>query len=167
MTFWKSLLSLIVPWQNEFVASWLYIAFASYFWVELCLIMAKGKEYEFNNEMDYWLMFIATIAIATSLTITAVYLVFYSMGEVYYKTLELFNYMGYLFVTYALVFVVMASELKATDDFFGVLFVIGVTFMAVMVMTQYELGRKIGFWVTVGVLSAVVFFELVLNASKK
>ena len=97
--------------------------------------MAKGKEYEFNNEMDYWLMFIATIAIATSLTITAVYLVFYSMGEVYYKTLELFNYMGYLFVTYALVFVVMASELKATDDFFGVLFVVGVTFMAVMVMT--------------------------------
>ena len=167
MTFWKSLLSLIVPWQNEFLASWLYITFASYFWVELCLIMAKGKEYEFNNEMDYWLMFIATIAIATSLTITAVYLVFYSMGEVYYKTLELFNYMGYLFVTYALVFVVMASELKATDDFFGVLFVIGVTFMAVMVMTQYELGRKIGFWVTVGVLSAVVFFELALNASKK
>ena len=131
------------------------------------LIIAKGKEYEFNNEMDYWLMFIATVAIATSLTTTAVYLVFYSMGEVYYKTLELFNYMGYLFVTYALVFVVMASELKATDDFFGVLFLVAVTFMAVMVMTQYELGRKIGFWITVGVLSAVVFFELVLNASKK
>ena len=131
------------------------------------LIIAKGKEYEFNNEMDYWLMFIATVAIATSLTITAVYLVFYSMGEVYYKTLELFNYMGYLFVTYSLVFVVMASELKATDDFFGVLFLVAVTFMAVMVMTQYELGRKIGFWITVGVLSAVVFFELVLNASKK
>ena len=129
--------------------------------------MAKGKEYEFNNEMDYWLMFIATIAIATSLTITAVYLVFYSMGETYYKTLELFNYMGYLFVTYALVFVVMASELKATDDFFGVLFVISVTFMAVMVMTQYELGRKIGFWVTVAVLPTVLFFDLVLNASKK
>ena len=131
------------------------------------LIIGKGKEYEFNNEMDYWLMFIATVAIATSLTITAVYLVFYSMGDVYYKTLELFNYMGYIFVTYALVFVVMASELKATDDFFGVLFVVAVTFMAVMVMTQYELGRKIGFWITVGVLSAVVFFELVLNASKK
>jgi hypothetical protein len=129
--------------------------------------MAKGKEFEFNNEMDYWLMYIVTFAIATSLTLTATYLVFYSMGEKYYKTLELLNYMGYLFLAYALVFVVMASELKATDDFFGVLFIIGVTFMVVMVCTQYELGRKVGFWVSVGVLSAVVFFELVLNASKK
>jgi hypothetical protein len=167
MSFWKSCLSLIVPWQNEFVSSWLYIVFACYFWVEMFLIMAKGKEYEFNNEMDYWLMFIATFAIAGSLTTTAVYLVFYSMGLQYYKTLELFNYMGYLTLTYALVFVVMASELKATDDFFGVLFIIGVTFMSVMVMTQYEFGRKVGFWVTVGVLSTIVFFELVLNANKK
>jgi hypothetical protein len=70
-------------------------------------------------------------------------------------------------VAYALVFVVMASELKATDDFFGVLFVIGVTFMAVLVLSQYELGRKIGFWITVGVLSTIIFFELVLNANKK
>jgi hypothetical protein len=129
--------------------------------------MAKGKEYEFNNEMDYWLMFITTFAIATSLTLTAVYVIFYSMGEEYVKTLELINYMGYLFLAYALVFVVMASELKATDYFFGVLFIIGVTFMTVLVCTQYELGKKIGFWVSIGVLSTVVFFELVLNASKK
>ena len=167
MTYWRSLFSCIVPWQNEFLSIWLYIGFATYFWIELCLIMAKGKEYEFNNEMDYWLMFIATFAIATSLTITAIYLIFYSMGETYYKNLELINYMGYLFVTYALVFVVMASELKATDDFFGVLFVIAVTFIAVMVMTQYELGRKVGFWITVGVLSTVVFIDAVFNASKK
>lgn len=145
----------------------MYIVFASYFWVELCLIMAKGKEYEFNNEMDYWLIFVITFAIALSLTLTAIYLVFYSMGEKYYKTFELLNYMGYLFLAYALVFAVMASELKATDDFFGVLFILGVTFMVVLVCTQYELGRKVGFWISVGVLSSMVFFELVLNASKK
>lgn len=61
----------------------------------------------------------------------------------------------------------MASELKATDDFFAVLFIVGVTFMTVLVATQYDLGRKVGFWVTVGVLSLVVFCDLVFNATKK
>ena len=158
---------MLLPWTNEFVSIWLYIVFAAYFWVELFLIMTKGKEYEFNNDMDYWLMFIATFAIAISLTMTAVYLIFYSMGEKYYEMLELLNYTGYITLAYSLVFVVCASETKATDDFFGLLFVIGVTYMAVLILTQYKLGRKIGFWISVGVLSAVMVGDFLINTTKQ
>jgi hypothetical protein len=35
-----------------------------------------------------------------------------------------------------------------------------------MVLSQYEFGRKLGFWLTVGILSTIVFFDLCLNANK-
>jgi len=117
------------------VSIFLYTIFSAYFWVSLILVLVKGKEYEFNNEMDYWLMYLATFAMATCVTMSAVYLTFYSMGQEYYETLEHLNYMGYVVLAYSLVFVAVASELKSTDFFFPVLFVIGVTFMAVLVLT--------------------------------
>lgn len=50
MNWKKSLYSMILPWHNEFISIWLYVLFALYFWVELILISARSKEYEFNNE---------------------------------------------------------------------------------------------------------------------
>jgi len=35
-----------------------------------------------------------------------------------------------------------------------------------MVLSQYDFGRKLGFWLTVGILSTIVFFDLCLNANK-
>lgn len=61
---------------------WIYIVFAVYFWVEAFLIILEVKsEYEFTNDYDFFYMFIATIGIAVSLTVTAIYLIFYSMSK--------------------------------------------------------------------------------------
>lgn len=167
MGFWKSLYSTIIPWTNEFVSIWLNIVFAIYFWIEMFLIFGHGKEYEFNSENDYFYAFIAVFFIATYLTITAIYLIFYSMGGTYYETLGVLVYMAQVSLAFALTFCFMASELEKTDDYFPVLFIIGVIYAVVMVLGCYDgTGKTIGFWVTVGVLSTIVFFDLCLNANK-
>lgn len=91
MTFGKCCYSLILPWHNEWVNIWLYVTFALYFWVNSALILAKYKLYQLNNDIDWLLMFIATQAIAISLTVSAVYLAFYSISYSLKETLEKFN----------------------------------------------------------------------------
>ena len=41
-----------------------------------------------------------------------------------------------------------------------------ILFGTVMVLSQYEFGRKLGFWLSLGVLSTIVFLDLALNANK-
>lgn len=167
MGFWKSLFSAIIPYTNEFISIWLNILFAIYMWVEMFLIIVKGKEYEFNNDNDYFVAFIAVFFIASYLTITAIYLIFYSMGGVYFETLTVLVYMAQISLAFALTFCFMESELKYTDDFFPVLFIITVLYGVVMVLGCYDgFGRKLGFWLTVGILTSIVFFDLCLNANK-
>jgi len=157
---------MIIPWTNEFISIWLNLIFALYFWVILILDMAHGKEFEFNKNDDYFYAFIACFAIASYLTVTTAYLIFYSMGGVYNEWLSILVYMAQITLAYALTFCFMASELQKTDDFFTVLFIIIVLYGIVMVLSQYEFGRKLGFWLTVGILSTIVFFDLCLNANK-
>lgn len=91
MSFGKCCYSLILPWHNEWVNIWLYIGFAIYFWIQLVFILAKYKLYQLNNDIDWLLMFVATIGIAISLTVSAVYLTFYSISYKLADTLEAFN----------------------------------------------------------------------------
>jgi len=165
--FWKSLFSAVIPYTNEFISIWLNILFAIYMWVEMFLIIVKGKEYEFNNDNDYFVAFIAVFFIASYLTITAIYLIFYSMGGVYFEYLTVLVYMAQISLAFALTFCFMESELKYTDDFFPVLFIITVLYGVVMVLGCYDgFGRKLGFWLAVGILTSIVFFDLCLNANK-
>jgi hypothetical protein len=85
---------MIIPWTNEFISIWLNLLFAIYFWIESFLIIAKGKEYEFDNDNDYFYIYIATLSVAVYLTVTAVYLIFYSMGGVYNDVLTILVYMA-------------------------------------------------------------------------
>ena len=79
MDFAKSMKSLIVPWHNEWLSIWFYLVFAIYFWIETIIIMSHNySQYAFIKNKDYDLMFIATFGIASSLTMTTVYLIFYS-----------------------------------------------------------------------------------------
>jgi hypothetical protein len=57
----------------------------------LILIAAKTKFYDFNNDVDYLLMFIATLGIAVSLTVTALYLIFYSVSKEAFASFENYN----------------------------------------------------------------------------
>lgn len=75
----KSLKSLIVPWHNEWLVTWLYIGFTLYFWIEVLLIMLHDRQsYDFVHHKDYEFMYIATMGIAVSLTLTTVFHIFYS-----------------------------------------------------------------------------------------
>jgi hypothetical protein len=57
----------------------------------LILIAAKTKFYDFNNDVDYLLMFIATLGIAVSLTVSALYLIFYSVSKEDFASFENYN----------------------------------------------------------------------------
>jgi hypothetical protein len=166
LTFWKSVFSMIIPWTNEFISIWLNVLFAVYFWIESFLIIGKGKEYEFDNDNDYFYIYIATLSVAVYLTITAIYLIFYSMGGVYNDVLTILVYMAQITLAFAFTFCFMATELKNSDDFFPVLFIVTVLYGVVMVLSQYEFGRKLGFWLTIGILGTIVFFDLCLNANR-
>ena len=109
--FWKSLYSTIIPWTNEFISIWLNFLFAIYFWVELILIITKGKEYEFNHDNDYFYIFLETLSIALYCSVTYVYLTFYSMGGVYNEWLTIIVYMAQVTLAYTITFCFMASEL--------------------------------------------------------
>jgi hypothetical protein len=96
--------------------------------------MAKGKEYEFDNDNDYFYIYIATVTVAVYLTITCIYLIFYSMGGVYNEWLTVLVYMAQVTLPYAFTFCFMATELKSTDDFFPVLFIIVILFGVTLVL---------------------------------
>lgn len=80
MTYSLCSFTIIKPNHNEFVNIWLLIGFALYYWIQLILISAKTKFYDFNNDVDYLLMFVATLGIAVSLTVSALYLIYYPVS---------------------------------------------------------------------------------------
>lgn len=98
-----------MPAHNEWVNIILFIAFAIYFWI-VCILLLFKKGFDFNNEVDYVLLFLASLGIALSLTMTAVYLIFYPISQTMKARLETFNLMGILVMGYALLFVFIATE---------------------------------------------------------
>ena len=89
----KCLLSLFLPWHNEWLLIWIYLVFAIYFWVETILICAHAKsQYDFTGEYDWDLMFVATFVMAVCLTCTAIYLIFYPISSEVNTILENLNY---------------------------------------------------------------------------
>ena len=125
MDFNKSMKSLIVPWHNEWLAIWFYLIFAIYFWVETIIIMSHNyNQYAFKSNKDYDLMFIATFGIASSLSMTTVYLIFYSQAESLRDLLDAFDYMFKLVGIYFYSFAVIASELEKSRLVFPFLLMI-------------------------------------------
>lgn len=82
---------MFMPNCNEFIFIWLYIGFVVYFWVQSAFILLEDDSYGFKDPSSYKLMAAATITIAVSLTITLIYLIFYSMSERVNKTLYQFD----------------------------------------------------------------------------
>jgi predicted membrane channel-forming protein YqfA (hemolysin III family) len=168
MSVGKCLMSLFYPWQNEFLTTWLYIVFAVYFWVELILIMAMShKEYNFNNITDYYWMFIATLGIAMSLTFTAIYLTFYPLSEKKREFFESFNYQGILIMVFAATFAFMGSELAGRNSYFYLLFSAFVVFVTCLVLVQYESGRVVSFWLTLGYVVAILVIDCFFLSTKR
>jgi uncharacterized protein YggT (Ycf19 family) len=92
MTVWILFKSLFFPWHNEWLSTLLYLIFAIYFWVQLIFISTRQPNYDFNNDMDYFLMFIGTLGIAFSFTCTVIYLTFYPYSKAAYDNLMVMNF---------------------------------------------------------------------------
>jgi len=114
----KSLWSLFVPWHNEWLATWIYIIFALYFWIEAKMIRSRNHVYKFKFKPNYDFMFLATLGIAVSLTCTAVFLIFYSINKEVMKTLRGIDYMGRIFMIYLYTFAFLSSELVGSKLLF-------------------------------------------------
>ena len=162
MTWTYCLKSLIDPFHNEFVNIWVYIVFALYFWVQSFLILSKSSVYEFNNDDDYYFMFVGTVGIALSLTATAVYLTFYSIGEKEQQMLESYNYMGLLIFCYSLTFCFVASEDATTPVYFYVCFFTVIILGVNLVLVQYDIGRLVSFWCTLAWIGLMFLVGLII-----
>lgn len=114
----KSLWSLLVPWHSEWLATWIYIIFALYFWVEAKMIRSKNHVYHFKFKPNWDFMFLATLGIAISLTATAVFLIFYSINKEVMKTLRGVDYMGRILMIYLYTFSFLSSELVGSKLLF-------------------------------------------------
>lgn len=110
LTAWMCFKSVFIPWQNEFICIWIYFLFSCYFWYQLIILSIPEKQYDFNNKEDYQYMFIATIGICISLTMTLFYLIFYAIDQKTYQILETLNFMGILVMLFSYSFAFYCSE---------------------------------------------------------
>ena len=128
-----------MPHSNEFVPFLIYLVFAAYFWVESFMIIAKNKDYEFEDfSYDYFYMYIATWGIAFSLSITTAYLLVYSMSPNMLKIFEMYNFIGLLSMFYFYLFAYVVSEFAGAVMYFYLLFTIPCIFLTCMLAAIYE-----------------------------
>lgn len=166
---WKKCLwSLLVPWHNDWLCIWLYLGFGVYFAVETCLIMARDhSEYKFAKESNYNYMFIATLGITISLFTTAAFLILYPISENVRKIMDGFDYMGKLVMIFLYSFAFFGSELQGTKLYFPFEFLVTTILIANLIMTQYETGRVVSFWISIGILLIVYIYDFFFNSTPK
>lgn len=114
----KCLLSMFLPWHNDWLCIWIYLVFSIYFWVETGMICFHAKStYDFTGEYDWDLMFVATFSMALTLTCTCIYLIFYPMSEQINKLMENLNYQGYIVVTFGIMCTYIGTEMAASGNY--------------------------------------------------
>lgn len=114
MSFGKSLKSIFIPHQNEFIFIWLYLVFAVYFWVITGLLIAQDeKTFEFKTQDSFNFMLIAALVIAVSVTITLFYLIFYSISHSVERTLRKIDVNFKYFTVFVLLIVFLIADESA------------------------------------------------------
>ena len=169
LTAFMCLKSVFIPWSNEFVCTWIYFFFACYFWYQLVILSIPTKQYEFNNKEDFEYMFVATIGICISLTMTTAYLIFYSINESIYKILETLNFMGILVMLFSYSFAFYCSEFvqeEVTARFY-VFFLTVVTAIACLVILQYDFGRLLSTCIAGVFLGVLYALDFLFMANKR
>jgi len=122
--------------------------------------------YDFNNKEDYELMFIATLGICISLTITTGYLIFYSIDKETYELLYNIHFLGILVMIYMFSFAWIGSELQHTRYFFYLLFLATLLLITCMVILQYEIGRSISIWISATFLGSLYLIDFAFLSNK-
>lgn len=111
-------------------------------------------------------MFVATLGICLSLSMTAGYLVFYSLDNETYEMLSNLNFMGILVMIYMFSFGWIGSELQHTHYFFYLLFTATILLITCLVLLQYEIGRTISIWISSAFLGSLYLIDFMFHSNK-
>lgn len=131
------------------------------------MIMGHEHSYKLKRGSDFDMMFIATLGIAISLTVTAVYLTFYSKSKNVKKLLDSFDYMGKMIMVFFYTFAFVASELAGSTMFYAFLFLLVIILVSNLVLVQYSSGKAISFYLSIGIISVVYLSDFLFNSSPK
>lgn len=104
-------------------------------------------------------MFIATFGIASSLTMTAFYLIFYSQAETQRDLLDAFDYMFKLIGIYFYSFAFIGSELEGSRLYFPFLLLVMIILAINLVLVQYDSGRPFTFWISIAILAVIYLYD--------
>lgn len=108
-------------------------------------------------------MFIATLGIAISVTISAVYLTFYSISVKLRDLLEIINMQGIVFMTYLLVFVLIGTEWAPRQPLgFYFLFFTVILLLSSVVLLQYPKLRLAMIITAISYTALIIIIDLFL-----
>ena len=130
----KSCWSILVPWHNEFLLILIYLTFALYFWIESFMILGRSSVYKLKYNTDWDFIFIATIGFAISLSLTATFLILYSMSNKWFLFFEMLDFMGKITMVYFYTFGFVGSELVGTEGYYPMLFILSAFLISSLVL---------------------------------
>ena len=130
------------------------------------MIMGHHKDYKLKYSRDWDMMFLATLGIAICLTMTTVFLIFYSVSHTVCKLLSSFDYMGKLSMLFLYTFAFVGSELSGAE-MFAYLFLLFVILAINLVLVQYKTGMLISYWTSVAMLTLVYLTDFLFSSSPK
>ena len=112
-----------------------------------------------TGEYDYDLIFVTTFCMAVSLTITAVYLIFYPISAEFNKIMENLNYQGYLVLTFGCMYTFLGTEEAASNNYGYYMFLNTCVLIAVLILAQYSIPR----WISLIIVSSYVVLMFILD----
>jgi hypothetical protein len=170
MGFCKCLYSMFLIYQNEFIFIWLYFGFVVYFWVQIILILTQDASYGFTNQENYSYMLVATLAAATAVTSTLVYLIFYSVSQRTKRILGLVQINFQYLATYSIALVWLIAEMswrpvKLNPDLTlqELLMYIVLSFYVVtaILININDNMRLLAFWLTCVLFAVILLVDLI------
>ena len=123
------------------------------------------KYYDFIHHKDYEFMWIATLAIAISLTMTTTYLIFYSQSQKLHDHLETADYMGKTVMLFGFTFAFIGSSFATSPlEFFFLVLVVAALAINLIIL-QYDYGRVGSFWISVALFATVYLYDFWVTAN--
>lgn len=153
--------------HNEFIFIWLYIGFAAYFWYQFGLLMTHDESYGFKEADNWMYMQWATFVLALSLTVTLIYLIFYSIGKYWERNLKQLDLSVKYLNIFSLTLTFLIAEYGPSKIEIGsgitlLEFYVYVTLcisLLVIILVQYYVLRTAMWWVTFAYLTIIFFVD--------
>ena len=125
--------------------------------------------YDLEKELDYMLIFLVTFGIASSMTVSAVYLIYYPISKDMRTRLETINLQFILVMGYLIVFAFITSEwFDHQPVVFYFLFTTALIGVASLVLVEYEgLTRAIVLYVAIGFAVLVLVVDMAAWATPR